>query len=248
MSSSELLLRKIVHRCWAMAAVFLAAPVAAQEPSVEEVFSAPVRWEWGAFLLAGEPVGEFSRHSDGGGGFGLVGIRYLGADRSLGIRVDLALMSYGRTSASYALTLVGTPIDVEVTTDNSVAHLAVGPHLELGSGPVRPYLDAAIGAAQFVTTTAAWSGGLLLPIATAEVLERYTLQLAAGGGLRMSVRERRRHPLSFELGGRYQHHGTVEYLGEGGLRERPDGTIELDPIVSDADFWTVQVGATIGVR
>jgi hypothetical protein len=193
-------------------------------------------------------VGQFADNVAGGGGFGLFGIRYLGAHTGLGLRLDLMLISYGATTESYGLVLNGTGVDVDVTTENAIATLSLGPHFVFGRGRVRPFLGASVGFAQFVTTNAAWSGGQSLPIARAEVLERHALALGAGGGVRMTFRERRAHPISLELDGRYRRHGRVEYLREGGIREFPDGSIELDPIVSSVSLWTAHVGAVVGFR
>lgn len=222
----------------------------AQQYSPEQFVdvTGPVRWEWGANLVMAKSVGQFAEYVAGGGGFGLYGIRYLGEGTGFGLRLDLTLLSYGRTAESRELVLIGTPVDVELTTDNVIATLAVGPHFVLGRGRVRPYVGASVGAAQFVTTNAAWAGGQALPIASAEVLERHVLALSVGGGVRVAFRERNAHPILIELDGRYRRHGSVEYLREGGLRELPDGSIELDLISSDADLWAASIGAMIGVR
>ena len=207
-----------------------------------------VRWEWGGHLFMAEPVGEFADHVEGGGGFGVFGIRYLGGGTGFGVRLDLTLLSYGRSSESYALVLNGTGVDVDLTTDNAIATLAIGPHLVLGRGRVRPFVGASVGSAQFVTTNAAWAGGRAIPIASAEVLERYALALAAGGGVRLAFREQRAHPISLELDAHYRRHGSVEYLRKGGVRELPDGSVELDPIVSSVSLWTIHIAGVVGFR
>ncbi|MDH3208582.1 MAG: hypothetical protein OEO79_18425 [Gemmatimonadota bacterium] len=221
---------------------------AAQQSSSAHLVTSPVRWEWGADLVGAKAVGQFAEYVAGGGGFGISGIRYFGEDTGLGLRLDLALISYGKTTESHRLVLTGTGLDVDVTTENVIATLAVGPHFVLGRGRVRPYLGASVGTAQFVTTNNAWGDGQALPIATAEVLERYTLALAAGGGVRLTFREQRDHPISLEVDGRYRRHGSVQYLREGGVRELPDGSIDLDLISSDANLWALSIGALIGVR
>jgi hypothetical protein len=206
------------------------------------------RWEWGGSLLKAEPVGQFAEHVAGGGGFGLSALRYFGASRSFGVRLDLTLLSYGKTSHSHRVILSGTAVDVDVTTDNTIAGFAIGPHVVFGQGRVRPYLGGSVGSAQFVTTTAGWAGGQPLPISTTNHLERDALALTTGGGVRFVFREQRAHPIALELDGRYRLHGSVEYLHEGGLRELPNGSVELDPIVSDANLWTVSVGVLLGAR
>ncbi|HSM05482.1 MAG TPA: hypothetical protein VK858_12770 [Longimicrobiales bacterium] len=216
-------------------------------PDAEGAFR-PVRWEWGADFVAAKAVGQFSDYVDGGFGFGISGIRYLGDGTGFGLRLDLMLISYGKTTESYGLGLPGPDLDMDLTTENVIASLAVGPHFVFGRGRLRPYLGASVGSAQFVTTSSAWAGGQVVPIASTEVLERYALALAAGGGVRVTFRQQRAHPISVELDGRYRRHGRVEYLREGGVRELPDGSIELELIDSDANLWTLSIGALIGVR
>ena len=232
-------------------AIFLdVGRTAAQQSSSEHVIGAtsPVRWEWGGELVQAKAVGQFAEYVSGGGGFGISGIRYFGEGTGFSLRLDLTLISYGKTTESARLVLTGTGLDVDITTENVIAALAVGPYFVFGRGRVRPYLGASVGSAQFVTTNSAWAGGQAVPIATTEVLERYALALAAGGGVRLTFRGQRVHPISLELDGRYRRHGSVQYLREGGLRELPDGSIDLDLISSDANLWVVSIGALIAVR
>lgn len=241
--SVPLLLASGLAAGWADAAT-------AQEGSGERLveWTAPVRWEAGAGLLLAEPVGDFGRYVRGGGGFGLAAIRYFGEARKLGVRVELTLISYGKTTEAHSLLLNGTSIDVDVTTENSIGGFAVGPHYAFGWGAVRPYVGASVGSAQFVTTNSAWAGSGSVPIATAEVLERHALSLAAGGGMRLALWSRRRHPIALEFDLRYLRHGEVEYLREGGVRALPDGSVAFESLVTDANLWRIQVGAAVGFR
>jgi hypothetical protein len=218
------------------------------EPDISAGLTAPVRWELGGALLLAEPLGEFGRYVDGGGGFGLSGVRYFGAARRLGVRADLTLVSYGKVSSTSELVLSGVGVDVDVTTENIIASFAIGPQYVFGRGRVRPWVNASIGSAQFVTTTSAWSGGRPVPIARADVLEHHVLALTAGGGARVALWPGRQRPISLEVDARYHRHGAVEYLREGGVRDLPDGSVTLDPITSDADLWTIRVGAVMGLR
>jgi hypothetical protein len=220
----------------------------AQQPHVFDSLAAPARWEIGGAFLLAQPLGEFGRYVDGGGGFGLSGVRYLGAARRLGIRADLTLVTYGKVSTTTELILTGVGVDVDVTTENVIASFAIGPQYVFGRGRVRPWVSASVGSAQFVTTTSAWAGGRPVPIARAEVLEHHVLALTAGGGARVGLGPRRRRPISLEVDARYHRHGSVEYLRKGGVRDLPDGSIALDPITSDADLWTFRIGAVIGFR
>lgn len=222
----------------------------AQEPSgpLPVDWTAPVRWELGGGFLVAGPVGEFADFVGGATGFGLFGTRYFGNARKLGIRVDLTLVAYGRTTASHTLALSGTSFDLDVITENGIGGFAIGPQYIMGRGVVRPYVNASVGSAQFITTSSAWADGRQVPIGTGEILERHVTALAAGGGVRLALWSRRSHPIALEIDGRYVHHGSVEYLREGGVRELPDGSLALDTIVSDANLWRIHVAAVFGFR
>ena len=233
----------------AVAVVAIGGGAAAQEPTPEGASDlGAVRRELGIGLLGAVPVGELAQYVGGGTGFRIFGVLYLGDGGAFALRLDGTLISYGKTSDSYDLSLTGTTLAVDVTTENTIASFAVGPHVVFGRGMVRPYVGAAVGSAQFATSTAVWSGGRAVPVASSELMERHTWVVQVGGGARLALGEGRRRPLSLEVDGRYQRHGRTEYLREGGVRELPDGSIELEPISSEANLWTVHVGVVIGFR
>jgi hypothetical protein len=52
-----------------------------------------------------------------------------------------------------------------------------------------------------------------------------------------------------DLGARYHDNGrSVRYLREGGIRDLPDGDVQLDVIRSRADLFTWHVGVSVGGR
>jgi hypothetical protein len=52
-----------------------------------------------------------------------------------------------------------------------------------------------------------------------------------------------------DLGARYHDNGrNVRYLRKGGIRDLPDGRIELDVIQSRADLVTWHIGVSVGGR
>ena len=175
-----------------------AGPIVAQEPrpEISDSPGASARWELGGAFLLARPLGEFGRYVDGGAGLGISGVRYFGGARRWGVRADLTLVSYGKASTTAELILAGAAVDVDVTTENAIASFAIGPQYVFGQGRVRPWMNASIGSAQFVTTTSVWAEDRPLPIARTDVLERHALALTAGGGARVALWPRRRRPVS----------------------------------------------------
>jgi hypothetical protein len=63
------------------------------------------------------------------------------------------------------------------------------------------------------------------------------------------VRRTARALVFLDIGARYHDNGRdVRYLREGGVRDLPDGGIQLDRIRSRADLITWHVGVSVGVR
>ena len=220
----------------------------ARREFVSDAFDVPVGWDFGFSGLGAQPVGEFDDYVDLGGGFGMFVTKYLGERRSWGIRLDGVLVVYGSTTVRRPLGPTVPFVEVDVTTENAIASFAVGPHFMPAEGRIRPYVNASIGAAQFVTTTSVWGSGSIQPFASTENFEDYALQLTGGGGMRITLAERRRFPISLDVGMRYLRHGTTEYLREGGITELPDGSVQIDPIRSDSNLITCHVGVAIGVH
>ena len=57
---------------------------------------------------------------------------------------------------------------------------------------------------------------------------------------------RGRVPLYAEVGAHYHWNGEVEYLAEGDIVDRPDGTIVLAPNETEANLFAVHVGVSVG--
>jgi len=208
----------------------------------------PVRWGLGLSLLGAQPAGEFADYADLGGGFSLFGVIHLGDHESLKLRVDLEVISYGSTTVETPLSPTVPLVDVSVTTENTIASLAIGPELMLGYGRLRPYLNASVGLSQFATTTSVWGSGQAFPLVSTKNHESHTYALTGGGGTRIGISGERPHTVALDLGVRYVRHGITNYLPEGKLREGPEGEVLVEPIRSATNLITFHLGVEVGFR
>jgi hypothetical protein len=202
----------------------------------------------GFTLITAHPVGKFADYVGPGGGFSLFGLLYMGDRRTLGLRLDLDLIVYGSNTVTRPLSPSLPLVDVEVTTENSIASLAFGPQLVLGRGRVRPYLHGSAGVSQFVTTTSVWSSGNPYPFASTQNQEDHAFFLSAGAGVRMLLSRSSRHPLGLELGGHYLRRGLADYLVKGETQGGSGEEIPLETIRSETNLATFHLGLTLGFR
>jgi hypothetical protein len=142
---------------------------------------------------------------------------------------------------------VGCRILLDLTTTNSIAYLNIGPQLMLPDGPVRPYVNAAIGGSYFGTSSSvSGTDGNDDDFASTTNFDDITFAWAGGGGILISL-SRGRTPVMLDLGMRYHGNGEVEYLKKGDITDNPDGTITVSPTRSEANLLTFQLGVQIGV-
>lgn len=195
------------------------------------------------------PVGEFGDHVNLGGGGGIGGLLFLDERGLAAIRVDGSFVVYGHESYRTSLSPTVPFVDVDVSTTNSILALGLGPQVYLGSGPLRPYFFGTAGFSYFITETSVSGDQYDEPFASTTNFDDFSLALAAGGGLSVSVREGE-NPISLDLAAHYQHNGLTEYLTDGAqnLRALPRGGWRASPVVSDANLVTYRVGVSIGVR
>ncbi|HZF69198.1 MAG TPA: outer membrane beta-barrel protein [Gemmatirosa sp.] len=202
----------------------------------------PSRWGFGLALSVAQPVHDFRRFvPNGWGGTGHVGMK-LDPAGVLALRLDGGLLNYGREKTRVPLDR--SRLDLQLETRNDIYWAAVGPQLMVPRGPIRPYVNAQLGAAVFTTSTT------LVEERTFEedreldsVTEQSdgTWSWGGGGGVLLSVAR----GISLDLGARFHRNGRVSYLREGGVRNVPGGGVELDTIRSAADLWTYQVGLSL---
>jgi hypothetical protein len=205
-----------------------------------------------AFALT-QPVHEFH---DAVPNRGLGGVAHaLFRDRSgaLALRADVGFTQYGRER--FRVPLGTNRVRVDAVTTNNIVTFGVGPQLMAPSGAVRPYVNGNVGFALFSTTSELRDRNATNNDDDDNVIARDRNQAdgtwAGGGGGGFLVRLGRpggRQIAFLDLGARYQNNGRARYLTRGGIRDNPDGTFALDVRESRANFWTYQIGVSLGGR
>ena len=225
------------------ALVLSAAPALGQDVEDERPASLYV----GIQGIYGRPVGEFRdyvRH-----GFGLdVGVTFPVARQSpLALRADGGFIVYGSETRRVCFGGgVGCRIELDLTTTNSIAFLNIGPQLMLPAGPVRPYINAAIGGSYFGTTSSVEGSNNDEDFASTTNFDDITFAWNAGGGMLIRLGGSHARPVMLDLGVRYNANGEVEYLKEGDIVDNPDGSLTITPTRSEANLLTFQIGVSIG--
>lgn len=205
----------------------------------------PGRWSAGAVLGASIPQGEFADFVDEGFLFGGHVAYALDPGGFLKLRLDGAYNQYGKEEFTVPLSRTVSRVFVDVNTTNNIGMLAVGPELTLAAGPVQPYAHALVGVSHFYTQSSVEGTSDRFFFGRDDAFARSTnfddteLGYAAGGGFRVPLSR----SVAVDVGVQYRLHGQTSYLREGSITEREDGTLDIDPIRSDADFVLVRLGA-----
>jgi hypothetical protein len=206
----------------------------------------------GLTAVVGQPVGTFHRYVANGYGMGGHGLARLGRSGAVALRLDGGFLNYGNETLRlpFSSTPGGGRIGLDLTTSNNIFWLGAGPQLMVPRGRVRPYGHATAGFSYFATTSSV-RGRRSDSDAFAEETNYDDAQFAwgAGGGVLVPVFRNPRSLVLVDVGARYHDNGrNVRYLREGGIRDLPNGGIELDVIRSRADLVTWHVGVSIGAR
>lgn len=204
----------------AMTAAVLSA-LLSMTPRVPAAHAEPATPTWWYGFGGGgfSPQGSFADHAGFEGALELFVAHEVTQDSRWGVRLTGQALEFARNDTSYAL----PGIDVRTRTSSQLLWLTLGPQLELGSGPVRVLLDAGVGGAWAITRTA-------IRTSTNDVgsthLQRAAVALEGGAALSYDLNRARN--LRLELGGRWLHTGSLEYVPESGIA-RAAGQLVLTP-------------------
>jgi hypothetical protein len=206
------------------------------------------RFQAGASLLVGQPRGEFSDYVSAG--FGIDGFLRVGLDPEgwVSLRLDGGFLVYGSETYRTCLSAtVGCRIEVDVVTSNNILFGGVGPEIALPLGPVRAYGGVSAGFSWFSTDSEVRGSSSHQP-AFANTRNYSDGGFAWNGatGIRIPVGVAD-HVVSIDLGLRWMQSGRREYLTEGDIMERPDGSLELNVRRSEADLLLWRVGVSVGL-
>jgi hypothetical protein len=215
----------------------------------DEIFAAPrgpSRAFIGLNVMAAQPLGEFDKYIDWGGGFGGEFLYALDRDGALGLRINMGLMIYGYETKEVPLSPSAGRVRVDINTSNNIFVMSIGPQIMMPSGAVRPYLNATAGWSYFFTHSSVEGGVDFEPYASSTNFDDGTFSWSAGGGLYIPVR-RGRKPISLDVGAQYHANGEVRYLREGSIQDDGIGGVNFDPIRSHTNLITYRLGVTFGL-
>lgn len=207
------------------------------------------RFHIGVQGVYARPVGEFSDYVKHGGGLNASIAWPVMRGSAFALRADGGFIVYGSETRRVCFSsTVGCRILLDLTTTNSIAYINFGPQLMLPDGPVRPYVNAAIGGSYFGTSSSVDGvDGSDNSFASTTNFDDVTLAWTGGSGLLISL-SRGSTPVLLDLGVRYHGNGEVEYLKRGDIQDNTDGSITMTPTRSETNLLTFQIGVSIGAR
>ena len=202
----------------------------------------------GGELTFAEPQGEFSNYIDQGWGGSIHYLLRLDQAGWLGLRSDAGLLNYGHERQRVLLSpTIGGRISVDLTTDNNIAFVGVGPQIGLPTGALRPYANGYAGVSYIFTESHVGGTSSGESFASTTNFDDASFAYGGGAGLYIPV-SRRSNPVSVDLGLTYRHNGVARYLRHGDIVDNPDGTITVFPVRSQTNLLTFHVGVSVGVR
>ena len=233
---------------------FSLAALAALAPSAEaQLFEepkpekGPPRAFFGADFLVAVPTGQFAHYVNNGFGVGAHFLWQFDEPGIMALRIDGNLMIYGHETFNVPLSPTTPRIRVDVTTNNNIGSVHIGPQLMVPNGLFRPYVNAGFGFSNFFTYSSVEGSRDEEPFASSTNYSDFIWSWTAGGGIYIPV-SRRGTPVSIDLGARYHRNGQTRYLREGSIIEDGTGDIDYEPIQSETNLLVYQIGISIGLR
>lgn len=196
----------------------------------------------GVSFSAADARGDLGFAIDQGFGLEVNGGIPLAAEGHLRLRLDGGFLIYGMEHIDYCE--FSCRVLTELTTTNSILFAGVGPELVLARGDIQPYVYATAGATWFVTSSSIDYNDGFGPVAETTNYTDHTLGFRYGGGIRF----RSGGNVSIDLGVTRHDNGLVSYLTKGDIVDNPDGTITMNPNLSEADLLSFQVGLSFGIH
>jgi hypothetical protein len=207
----------------------------------------PTRFTIAGDLLVAQPKGEFGSNIDTGFGGNVVFMYKLDPAGVFSLRADLGGMQYGSERKRVPFLPYTGRVLLDVTTTNNVYWGAIGPQMQLlTSGPVRPYVNAAIGVQGFVTQSALSGSDESWDYASTTNSDDAAVAYMAGGGVYIPL-GKTATSASLNIGARYHFGGTASYLREGDITDNADGTITLHPRNTKTDMVMWQIGVSVPI-
>jgi hypothetical protein len=203
--------------------------------------SRPSRFTLVGDVLVAQPKGEFATELDTQGYGANVGALFrIDNEGLLSIRGDLGGMQYGSETLHVPYLPISGRVSLDVETTNQMFWGSIGPQIQVPVGPVQPYMNAAIGFVDLITTTSVRGSDSDYEYASTNNADDATSAWIFGGGLYVPFGTQKSWKLN--VGARYFYGGRATYLKEGDIQDNPDGSVTLFPRTSKTDQVTWQVG------
>ncbi|PYQ49532.1 MAG: hypothetical protein DMF78_18025 [Acidobacteria bacterium] len=206
------------------------------------LFPAVAAADGGGSVVVGAPRGALGEQASVAGGLAGHAV-FPSASPVLSLRLEGSWLLYGTETVRVPLARTAGRINREITTDNWIAQLGIGPQLVLPLRAVRPYVHGFAGVS-YLSTTSQLRDPDGFVSATSTNYDDTAFAYGGGGGLLVPLRGR---GTSLDLGVRYVRTGSVRFLGEGDLVSA-DGGVRAVPHRGHADMLEFRVGLAFGQR
>jgi hypothetical protein len=203
--------------------------------------SGPSRFQFGVDAVLSQPKGEFADNVDNGYGLNGSGMFRLDPKGFISLRADLGGVQYGREMIEIPYSPFTGRIALDLETTNNIAWGAIGGHLQIPDGWLRPYANASIAYTHFSTSSSLTGSDDSYEYASTTNQQDGSRAWIFGGGVVIPFGS------SYALGGinlgaRYYYGGTATYLREGDIIDNPDGSVTLNRRTSKTDLVLWQLG------
>jgi len=124
--------------------------------------------------------------------------------------------------------------------------MSIGPQLSIPTGPVRPYVNAGIGAQAFFTESHVDGSDDNEDFAHTTNQQDWTSSWVAGAGVFVPLYAKKVSVL-LDLGVQYFGSGHARYLRPGSIEDLPNSQIRITSFESDTKLALVHLGVRIGL-
>ena len=205
--------------------------------------SQPSRFTIVGDLLVAQPKGEFATQLDTEGyGANVAGLFRLDKEGLFSIRADLGGQQYGSETLRVPYLPITGRVALDVETTNAAFWGSIGPQITVPVGPIQPYVNAAIGFQELITSTSVRGSDSNYEYASTNNSDDATSAWIFGGGVYVPFGSSKAWKL--HAGARYFYGGEATYLTEGDIQDNPDGSVTLFPRFSKTDQVTWQLGVS----
>ncbi|MEO5816890.1 MAG: hypothetical protein ABIT20_16590 [Gemmatimonadaceae bacterium] len=196
-------------------------------------------------FIQSRPQGVFAQNV--GIGYGIDGAYLFRLDAAgiWSLRANIGVISYGDESRRTAISgAVGGRVNVDVKTSNYLIPVSVGPQLAFPTGPVRPYVNAALGGLGFITESHVQGTHDLTSIGSTTNHSSFVGSWVLGGGVYVPLSVRARE-VQLDLGVQYFNGGNTRYLAKGSIVDLPGAQIAVTPLESVTHTAVMRIGVRV---